>query len=402
MSQSSTLAAPRISLQPAVDPGQRKVLISAWTYGETVSEAYTAFSLVQSLKALGWRPFVLTWAAPWNSENWYGVGQIKCWTRYREFWAPLYAEYLARSHRVARRIYKDFSLIHQASPITLRTPSTLGLLDRPFLWGPVGGSIPYPPGFEHYDTSASGVLRRLDRLRLKADPSMILTMRTAQCIVATTTMCAANIPDRYQSKVRVVPAGISPSVIATGAPEEHPYIMSSGRFVPYKALELLIRAFARLRGAESLKLIISGDGPLRPQLEAVIAELNLGERVVLRGLISKKQNQQLMKNALFCAFPALREAFGHVYLEAMAAWKPVVATDWGGPRDLVDDGVTGFKVLGRNPDEHVELFADRMQRLVDDRDLRQKMSRAAARRVSQLYTWPAVGERYDGIYRSLL
>jgi glycosyltransferase involved in cell wall biosynthesis len=80
----------------------------------------------------------------------------------------------------------------------------------------------------------------------------------------------------------------------------------------------------------------------------------------------------------------------------------VVATDWGGPRDLVDDGVTGYKVLGTDPQEHVELFADRMQRLVDNRELRQKMSRAAGRRVTELYTWPAVGRRYDEIYRSLL
>src|SRR5688500_12746679 len=99
MSQSSNLAAAPITLSSDLQPFQRKVLVSASTYGETASEAYTVFSLVQSLKALGWKPFVLTWAAPWNSESWHGVGQIKCWTRYREFWALLYAEYLARSHR---------------------------------------------------------------------------------------------------------------------------------------------------------------------------------------------------------------------------------------------------------------------------------------------------------------
>lgn len=63
-----------------------------------------------------------------------------------------------------------------------------------------------------------------------------------------------------------------------------------------------------------------------------------------------------MSQSLFCAFPTLREAFGHVNLEAMTAWKHVVATDWGA-KDLIVDGVTEFKVLGRSPEQYIETLA---------------------------------------------
>jgi glycosyltransferase involved in cell wall biosynthesis len=131
----------------------------------------------------------------------------------------------------------------------------------------------------------------------------------------------------------------------------------------------------------------------------LIASLGLGERVQLLGRISREENHRLMSQSLFCVFPALREAFGHVNLEAMAAWKPVIATDWGGPRDLIVDGVTGFKVLGRSPAEHVEAIAVAIGRLIDDEPLRLRMGTAAAARVRHEFTWPQLAKKYDRLYR---
>jgi glycosyltransferase involved in cell wall biosynthesis len=166
-------------------------------------------------------------------------------------------------------------------------------------------------------------------------------------------------------------------------------------------MDLLIRAFAQVRD-NGIKLIITGDGPKKAELSALIESLGLGARVQLLGRVSREDNQRLMSQSLFCVFPALREAFGHVNLEAMAAWKPIIATDWGGPRDLVIEGVTGFKVLGRNPTEHAAAMADAIERLIDNEPLRLRMGAAAAASVRREFIWPQLAKKYDGLYREYM
>ncbi len=334
----------------------------------------------------------------------HGLVRIQCKTNADVPYFPLgnYLEYSLRTLIAARRMRRKFDIVHHVSPIVMRVPSFMGLLGRPFIWGPVGGSIPFPPGFERYGRASNWVnaLRRLDRPRLRLDPTMRLTMISADRIVVTTSAAAELIPDAYRNKTIVIPEGIPEGAVLPAAPPEEPYIFSSGRFIQYKAMDVIIKAFAMMKST-GVKLMITGEGPKRPELLALIDRLGLGDRVQLLGRVTRARNAELMSRALFCAFPALREAFGHVNLEAMAAWKPVVVTDWGGPRDLIVHGATGIKVLGRNPDEHVEMFATAMDHLVADREMRRRMGAAAAQRILENFTWSVLGAQYDELYRQV-
>jgi glycosyltransferase involved in cell wall biosynthesis len=385
--------------------GMGRVLVSAHTYQpEGVSEGFTAAQLVAAMRRRGHRVTVLTAALPRLNYG-FGVLGIRCSTNTEvAYFSPAnYLEYSARSLLTVRRLRKRFALVHHVSPIVMRVPSFFGALGRPFIWGPIGGSVPYPPGFEGYGQRYSLVnaLRLLDRPRLHFDPLMGLTMRSADRIVVTTSMGAELLPDAHRAKTVVIPEGIPESLILPSPAKEEPYIFSSGRLIEYKAMDLLIRAFARVRDS-GVTLIVTGDGPKKAELSALIATLGLGERVQLAGRVSREENRRLMSQSLFCVFPALREAFGHVNLEAMAAWKPVIATDWGGPKDLIVDGVTGFKVLGRSPGEHVAAIADAIERLIDDRQLRLCMGTAAAARVRHEFIWPQLAKRYDLLYREFM
>ena len=382
-----------------------RVLVSAHTYQPNgVSEGFTAAQLVAAMRQLGHRVTVLT-AALERLKYGVGVLGVRCSTNTEvPYFSPInYLEYSARSLTTMQHLRKRFALVHHVSPIVMRVPSLFGALGRPFIWGPVGGSVPYPPGFEEYGQRFSLVnaLRLLDRPRLRLDPTMRLTLNSADRIVVTTSMSARLIPDAHRAKTVVIPEGIPESLVLSERPKEEPYIFSSGRLIEYKAMDLLIRAFARMRD-DGIRLLITGDGPKKLELAALIATLGLDERVRLLGRISREENHRLMSRSLFCVFPALREAFGHVNLEAMAAWKPVVATNWGGPSDLIIDNVTGIKVLGRNPNEHVTALVDAMERLVDDQPLRLRMGAAAAVRVESNYVWPKLAERYDCLYRELM
>lgn len=390
------------------NPGERsgmgRVLVSAHTYQpDGVSEGFTAAQLVAAMRQLGHRVTVLT-AALRRLTYGFGVLGIHCSTNTEiPYFSPVnYLEYSARSLLTLRRLRKRFALVHHVSPIVMRVPSVFGALGRPFIWGPIGGSVPYPPGFEDYGQHYSLVnaLRLLDRPRLHLDPTMRLTMRSADRIVVTTSMGAELVPDAHRAKTVVIPEGIPESMVLPAPSKEEPYIFSSGRLLEYKAMDLLISAFARVRD-RGVKLIITGDGPKRAELSALIATLGLGERVQLVGRVSREENHRLMSQSLFCVFPALREAFGHINLEAMAAWKPVVATDWGGPKDLIVDSVTGFKVLGRNPQQHVDMLVSAIERLMDDSELRRRMGNAGAARVRDEFTWRRLADRYEQLYRAL-
>jgi glycosyltransferase involved in cell wall biosynthesis len=379
-----------------------RILVSSHVYQpQGVSEGYTAAQLVAAMRQVGYRVTVLT-ANLRRLKYGFGVLGVHCMTDTEiAYFSPLnYLEYSARALLKVGRLRKRFALVHHVSPIVMRVPSLFGALGRPFIWGPIGGSVPYPPGFEGFGRPHHLVnaLRQLDRPRLRWDPTLRLTMRSAARIVVTTSMGAELIPDVHRAKTVVIPEGIAESLILPAPPKEEPYIFSSGRLVEYKAMDLLIRAFAQVRDL-GVKLVITGDGPQKVQLCALIEALKLGERVQLLGRVSREENHRLMSQSLFCVFPALREAFGHVNLEAMAAWKPVVATDWGGPKDLIVDGVTGLKVLGRGPAEHTAAIADAIERLIHDQPLRLRMGRAAAARAREEFTWPQLAKRYDLLYR---
>ena len=389
---------------PVERSGMGRVLVSAHTYQpEGVSEGFTAAQLVAAMRQRGYRVTVLTAALP-SLKYGFGVLGVHCSTNTEvAYFSPAnYLEYSARSLLMMRRLRKRFALVHHVSPIVMRVPSFFGALGRPFIWGPVGGSVPYPPGFEGYGQRYSLVnaLRLLDRPRLSLDPTLGMTMRSADRIVVTTSMGAELIPDAHRAKTVIIPEGIPESLVLAAPPKEEPYIFSSGRLIEYKATDLLIRAFARVRDS-GVMLVITGDGPKKAELAALIATLRLGDRVRLLGRVSREENHRLMSQSLFCVFPALREAFGHVNLEAMAAWKPVVATDWGGPKDLIVDGVTGFKVLGRNPQQHIDMLVSAIERLIGDPELRRRMGIAAVARVRDEFVWRRLADRYERLYRAL-
>jgi len=84
-----------------------------------------------------------------------------------------------------------------------------------------------------------------------------------------------------------------------------------------------------------------------------------------------------------CVLPStLPDSFPTVVLEAMAAGKPVVATNWGGSREMVVDGETGYLV----PVDDASVMADRLRLLAEYPDLRRQMGEAGQRRAEELFT----------------
>jgi glycosyltransferase involved in cell wall biosynthesis len=100
-------------------------------------------------------------------------------------------------------------------------------------------------------------------------------------------------------------------------------------------------------------------------------------------------------------FPSLRDGGGAVVVEALAAGKPVVCLDVGGPAVHVTN-VCGIKVAPRSRDQAIREIAEALERLYVDKELRRRMGRAARDRAERFYLWDELGERLMGIYHETL
>ena len=139
---------------------------------------------------------------------------------------------------------------------------------------------------------------------------------------------------------------------ALGIPEDWAVAGTVGRLDPVKDQAGLIRAFAQTPNTGKSALVIAGDGPSRRQLEAVIKELTLGDRVRLLG---ERNDVPLILRALdVFVLPSLGEGISNAILEAMATGLAVIATRVGGNVELVQEGVTGRLIEPRRPDALAE------------------------------------------------
>ena len=161
-----------------------------------------------------------------------------------------------------------------------------------------------------------------------------------------------------------------------------PVVFSAAMFradVKTEGLIWVIRACGELvRRGHHLRLVIAGDGKERDKLQR-LAEEQLPERFHFAGEIPRSEMFRYYSASDVFAFPGIQESLGMVFLEAQSCGLPVVAFDNAGVPEAVQDGRTGFLV----PMYAVKPFADAIERLLKNKDLRQQMSRAAQAHIRQ-------------------
>ena len=182
---------------------------------------------------------------------------------------------------------------------------------------------------------------------------------------------------------------------ALGVPADALVVGEVAHLVYHKGQAHLIEAVAVLAEEHpELSLLLVGDGEDRAELEALVRERNVVERVIFSGARRDLLNVLTALDVL--ALPSTFEGFGIVQAEAMYLGRPVVATNHGGSTEVVEDGVTGFLV----PFGDVDALVDRLRRLLDDTALRARMGDAGRRRVLDRFTSGRMGAAYADLYDS--
>jgi glycosyltransferase involved in cell wall biosynthesis len=169
---------------------------------------------------------------------------------------------------------------------------------------------------------------------------------------------------------------------------QRPLLFSVGQLKEKKGFPYLIRACRLLKDwGYDFRCEVVGEGPERPELEALITELNLDDTVVLCGALPHSEvvdkHAQATIFALACvpAEDGDRDGIPNVLLEAMALRVPVVSTQFSGVPEAVENGVTGLLV----PPRDAGVLAEALARLLDDPDLREGLGREGRKRVEERF-----------------
>jgi phosphatidylinositol alpha-1,6-mannosyltransferase len=152
----------------------------------------------------------------------------------------------------------------------------------------------------------------------------------------------------------------------------------------YKGVDDLIRSYSRVsRKYPEYKLVIAGNGSDADRLQQMAASEGVLEKVKFLNSIRDEELKRIYNECTIFALPSKKEGFGLVFLEAMAARKPVIGGKHGGTPEVIEDGKTGLLVTHGREEE----LTSALELLLSDRDLRLKMGEAGYRGLSNKYLY---------------
>lgn len=254
--------------------------------------------------------------------------------------------------------------------------------------------------YGYYGRGWTAFFVRLERLAARlTDRIVVLTERGIE------EHLAQGIGRREQ--FRVIPSGVDLERIRLSAPpyeiararlgvdSETHLIVGLGRLEPVKGFQSLVKALpAILSGVPSSRLLLVGEGSLRPALLNDARALGVADRLTIAG--AQREAAAFLAAADLVVAPSLNEGMGRVLVEAMALGRPVVATRVGGIPAVVVDGETGRLVA---PDDPAAL-AGAVSDLLKDPGLRERMGEAGRRRAEQ-FSLAVMESRLLDLYRGL-
>ena len=178
-----------------------------------------------------------------------------------------------------------------------------------------------------------------------------------------------------------------------------PLIGTVTRLLHQKGVHILLDAFATcLRHVPQASLVVLGDGPERPALEAQVRAHGMAQRVHFLGYMATPDVSAIMRGVDIFVFPTFGEGFGLVLLEAMAWGKPVVASQVMAIPEIVRHGETGLLV----PPDDIASLAQALLRLMQDLPLCHRLGMAGQRRVEREFTVERMVQQTVCVYDQLL
>jgi glycosyltransferase involved in cell wall biosynthesis len=313
-----------------------------------------------------------------------------------------------QAKRMARELIAQglVDVIHQPAPVSPKEISFIHGLGVPVVIGPLNGNMEFPPAFRARENKLALAFTRMARPLSHLLNWLVPGKRKAAVLLVSNERTRQALPRGCRGRViEMVENGVELDIwqpkTEYSQGEEPVRFIYLGRLVDWKAVDLLIKAFARVAAQiDSAVLEIVGDGATRSQLEQLAASLNIQSRVEFVGWKPQSEASKRLRDSDVFALPSLYECGGAVVIEAMASGLPVIATNWGGPADYVDASC-GILVDPKSEEAFIAGLADAMMRLARSPELRRQMGQAGRERAQTLFSWDAKIDALLEIFRTL-
>ena len=317
-----------------------------------------------------------------------------------------YRRWQNAAYEYAAALRRDWDVTHHTGWGSLHLGSRLWRLPAPLVYGPIGGGQTAPAAYRRYFgrewaiETVRNVVTTGSSLKLNSWPRE--TVRNSAVVLVTNSATEAACRALGAKDIRYFLAeGLPQEWIGTPRqrPTGVPVVLWVGRMLPRKAPVLAVQAFAELRKATQARLVMAGDGPLRPQVQAAVEQLGLAGDVDLLGRVPWTKLAEFYASASLFLFCSLRDSSSAQFLEALGKGLPAVTLDLHGMAD-VKVGIAAEKVpLTRNPDELPGQLAAAMRTVLTG-DGWESRSAAAVEWASQ-HTFPSKAAAASSIYKEV-
>ncbi|PSB28262.1 glycosyltransferase family 4 protein [Stenomitos frigidus] len=356
---------------------------------------------------------------------------------YFTIWFPLRLLTQFVQRRLVKQIVQShqITVVHQPIPVSPKEPSLIFDVGAPVIIGPMNGDMNYPPDFQWMQSRLVYLTLNAGRFLSNWLNWLIPGKRRAAILLVANTRTRAALPNGTCSDVvKLHENGVDLSVWqpkpekptqATRRPPNEPSSQSTkfifvGRLVHWKAVNLLLTAFAQVAQHWPVELEIIGDGPESISLQQQAKALGLlslhksqsGDQtksdpvepyssVRFLGWLSQADCAQRLQQSDVMVLPSMLECGGAVILESMAMGVPVIATNWGGPSDYLNESC-GILIEPRSQQSFVNDLAAAMIQMAASPALRRSMGQMARHRVMSHFDWDVKVDAILDIYRDVL
>lgn len=330
----------------------------------------------------------------------------------RKFWPPSYYWYYKQWQKKAYHlavqldIEEDFDIIHQLNMVGFREPGFLWKIDKPFVWGPIGGLENSPWRFlpslgfngfvfyicrnvlnffqRNFSSRPKRAAKRMGAVLIAASPGIRLLIKqlwdtdsVVICEVGQMESASVDIPVRNDDLIKIV---------------------WSGQHTPGKNLSLLLKALVRL--SIPYEIHILGVGIETDKWKTLAKRLGISHRCVWHGWLPRESSLRVMKEGHVFCITSVSDLTSTVILEAISLGLPIVTLDHCGFANVVTERC-GIKIPVTTPDEASEGIARAIELLFKDEALRCELAKGAKERAND-YSWKEKMKQLNQIYKSLL
>ena len=329
----------------------------------------------------------------------------------RKIWPPSYYWFYNQWQKKALKLAKEldakynFDLVHQLNMVGYREPGYLYKLNKPFVWGPMGGFNITPwkllPSMGVKGMVFYGMRNIINSWQMKHSVRVAEAVNESDSIITATEDDHNTLLKLWNKDNIVIPeVGFQTSTKhLTESRVGKLKICWSGLHIPRKSLNLLLEAMARLKNPDNVELHIIGEGECTRKWKYLSKKLRL-KNITWHGWVEKTEAMGIMSECDVFVITSLSDATSTVLLEALSMGLPVVATNHLGFANVITDAC-GIKIDLKNHKQVIRDFAFAIEKLEGDEKYRQKLSLGALKRAKD-FSWASKIDLIDKIYQNVI